>query len=104
MSGIIYFEVISSLGKRIRVTKDYWNKIVETKHKIMDGKEDLVKSTLKNPNEIRISRKDPRANLFFRKINGKYCCVVTKHLNGEGFIITTYITDRIKIGDKYETH
>ncbi len=102
MSDKIHFEVISSLGKKIRVTKDYWNKIVETKHRIIDGKEDLVKSALENPNEIRVSRKDAKVYLFYRKLNGKYCCVVTKHLNGDGFIVTAYITDRIKIGDKYE--
>jgi len=43
-------------------------------------------------------------NLYYKKLNGKYCCVVAKHLNGEGFIITTYITNKIKIGEKYETN
>ena len=63
-----------------------------------------MKSALENPNEIRVSRKDAKVYLFYRKLNGKYCCVVTKHLNGDGFIVTAYITDRIKIGDKYEAN
>lgn len=100
----IYFEVTSYLGKKIRVTMAYWNKIVETKHRIMDNKEDIVKETLINPSEIRKSIKDSKVVLYYRKTNGKYCCVVTKHLNGEGFIITTYITDNIKIGERYETN
>ncbi len=32
----------------------------------------------------------------YRKIKDKFICVVCKHLNGDGFIITTYITDRVK--------
>lgn len=99
-----YFEVKSSLGKRIRVTKDYWNRIIETKHTIMKGKEANVKDTLKNPHEIRVSRKDKKVFLYYKKLNGKYSCVVAKHLNGNGFIITTYITDRIKIGEKHEAN
>ena len=69
----------------------------------MKDKEEIVKDTLKNPNEIRTSRKDKRVFLYYKKFNEKYSCVVAKHLNGDGFIITTYITDRIKMGEKYET-
>ena len=58
MKEEIYFEVKSYLGKKIRVTKAYWNKIIETKHSIMEGKETLVKETLEKREEIRRSRKD----------------------------------------------
>lgn len=100
----MYLEVNSVLNKRIRITKDYWNRIVETKHKIMKGKKKIVEETLKNPDEIRISRKDQNVFLYYKRLNGKYNCVVAKHLNGTGFIITAYITDKIKIGEKYETN
>jgi len=100
----LHFQVTSKLNKKIRVTKEYWNKIVETKHRIMKGKEDIVKATLENPEQIRRSRKDLNVYLYYRKINENYNCVVAKHLNGGGFIITTYITDRIKAGDKYEAN
>ncbi len=96
----IYFEIISYLDKNIRITKRHWNNIVRTKHRVMTNKEELVKETLKNPDEIRKSYKDQKVYLYYKKINNKYCCVVTKHMNGEGFIITAYITDRIKIGEK----
>ena len=104
MKDKVYFEVKSYLGKKIRVTKAYWNKIIETKHRIMKGKENLVKETLQKPSEIRKSSKDSTVFLYYKKLNEKYSCVVAKHLNGGGFIITTYITDRIKIGEKYETN
>lgn len=100
MNNKIHFEVFSSLGKRIRVTKDYWNKIIETKHRLMKGKENLVKKTIENPEELRRSRKDQNIYLYYKKIGENYSCVVVRHLNGNGFIITTYITDRIKIGER----
>ena len=100
----IYFEVVSYLNKNISITKNYWNKIVQTKHKIIKGKEENVKKALIEPEEIRISKKDSTVFLYYKKINKHYICVVVKHLNGDGFIITTYITSKIKIGKKYETN
>ena len=104
MNNPIHFEVTSSLGKRIKVTKSYWDKIIGTKHRIMKNKEDLVKETLMNPDKIRKSIKDINVYLYYKKTNDKHNCVVVKHLNGEGFIITTYLTDRIKVGEKYEAN
>ena len=100
----IHFEVTSYLGKKIRVTKNYWNKIIKTKHRIMESKENIIKETLEKPEQIRKSRKDSNVYLYYRKVKESYNCVVVKHLNGDGFIITTYLTDRIKAGDKYETN
>ena len=36
--------------------------------------------------------------LYYRRYGNLHLCVVAKHLNGNGFIITTYFTDRIKEG------
>jgi hypothetical protein len=96
----IYFEVVSSLGKKIRVTKSYWDFIVTSKHKTMAGKEELVKEALINPYGIQRSRKDKSVFIYYKRLEKHFIAVVCKHLNGEGHIITTYITDRIKIGDK----
>ncbi|HEY7791537.1 MAG TPA: hypothetical protein VIC33_13550 [Vicinamibacterales bacterium] len=95
----ILFEVTSSLGKRVRVTEDYWQKIVTTKHPLMAGCEDLVKGILAQPEVVRRSRKDQSVFLYYGRAEKRYCCVVVRHLNGDGFIVTAYITDRIKIGD-----
>ena len=35
----------------------------------------------------------------YRKTNDHYCCVVVKHLNGDGFVVTAYLTDTIKAGE-----
>lgn len=95
---------MSSLGRRISVTHGHWKRIIETKHPIMKGKEDLVKATLESSTQVRRSRKDLNVYLYYSQMREKYCCVVARHLNGEGFVITADITDRIKAGDKYEAY
>ena len=66
----------------------------------MAGQEDLVKLTLASPEEVRQSKKDTSVHLYYRKSGDDYCCVVTKHLNGDGFVVTAYMTNKIKIGDR----
>ena len=59
-----------------------------------------VITTLKNPDFIRQSRIDRNVYLFYREIeyNNKnyHMCVVTNKNNG--FVVTAYITDRVKEG------
>ncbi|MEW6680970.1 MAG: DUF4258 domain-containing protein [bacterium] len=93
----ILFEVINPLGVKIRITEDYWDYIIKIKHPIMKEKQDLVQEVLSNPDEIRRSIVDGDVFLYYKKIERLYC-VVTKNLNGEGFIITTYPSDKIKGG------
>ncbi len=66
----------------------------------MKGKEKTVALTLKDPDFIRRSRKDKSVHLYYRWSKEKYICVVCKHLNAEGFIITTYTTSRVKEGEE----
>ena len=99
MDRNLKFEVTSILGKRITVSVQYWQKIVETKHPIMRDWEELVKQTLTSPEQVRRSRKDPTVYLHYRRNDGRFCCVVAKHLNGDGFVVTTYLTDKIKAGE-----
>jgi len=94
----IYFEVLSRLGKRIRTTTSYWNLLISVKHTTMKNKENSVKEALSNPDEIRQSRRDHTVFIYYKKINGNFAAVVCKHLNGEGHIITAYVTSRIMEG------
>jgi len=91
----LFFEVASVLGKKIHTTKNYWNYIVTIKHPSVRGLEDEVKRTLQEPTEVRKSREDPNVHLYYRKRMDKFICVVVKHLNNEGYIITTYLTRRM---------
>ena len=86
------------LGKQIRATRSHWEKIVETKHPSLRGKEEEVKQALETPFEIRASKSDENVHLYYIDFEGKYLCVVVKNLNDQGFVITAYFTEKIKEG------
>ena len=95
----ILFEAVTPLGFRVRVTKAYWELIVNIKHPVMAGREDDVKDTLENPDEIRQSKSDENVYLFYKAEREKrWICAVSKQTGNEGFLITTYPTDAIKEG------
>jgi hypothetical protein len=92
------FEVTCVLGKHIVVTASYWRRIVKFKHPALTGKEAHVQETLTDADEVRESKTDSAVKLYYRAYGTAHLCVVTKHVNGEGFVITAYFTDRIKEG------
>ena len=94
----IYFEVISSSGVKIRTTKDYWEYLIDKKHPLMKGKEGIVKEILVNPDEIRRSLIDEKVHLYYKQMDRLYC-VAVKYVNGEGFLITAYPTDKVREGE-----
>lgn len=96
----LLFEVLTPLGFRVRVTRGYWELIVTVKHPVMAGHEIDVKEALENPSEIRRSRSDVNVYLFYKPERiGRWVCAVAKQLNGDGFLITAYLTDAIKEGE-----
>lgn len=97
MGKEIYLEVLTPLGIKIRVTREYWEYVVNVKHPIMKNREELVKEILSNPEEIYKSKVDQNVYLYYKKFDKIYC-VVVKHLEKEGYLITTYPTDKIKEG------
>jgi len=38
--------------------------------------------------------------IYYKRFGTYYLCVVAKHLNNEGFIITCYFTKKIKEGEE----
>jgi len=101
LTGDLLFEVLTPLGFSVRVTREYWELIIKVKHPIMAGREVDVQATLRNPTEIRVSKSDPNVYLFYKPERiARWVCAVTRRLNGEGFLITTYPTDAIKEGKR----
>jgi len=97
----VIFEVISVLGAKIQLEEEQWSKIVKDKHPVMRGKEVLVKDTLTSTDFVRRSKKTKDVFLYYKKSNNYYICVVVRHKeNKEGFIMTAYLTDRIKEGEE----
>ncbi len=89
-------EVICVLSKKIRTTASYWQVISETKHADLAGQLDKVLLTLSQADEVRQNTENRKIFLYYRKINKHWICVVARHLNHEGFIITCYLTSKPK--------
>jgi len=98
LASAVYFQVTSKLDKNITTTRGYWNIIVNIKHPVVKGKEKEVQATLQNPDFIRQNKTDKKIYLFYKQRDKNYLCVVVRHLNGKGFIITVYITNKMKEG------
>ncbi len=96
---MIIFEIADALGKKIRLTETQWLHIL-LHHPEMQNYEDKIAETLKFPKIILFDK--PKGNYNYYKVfsktpfGSKFLHVIVKHLNGEGFIITSYITDRIR--------
>lgn len=97
----LYFQATTPLGVNVRTTKTYWLRIIETKHPVMRKHENEARKALENPDQIRKSLQDPKVYLYYKTMGKLSVCVVVDHLTEkEGYIITAYITDRIKEGEK----
>ena len=95
----LFFEVMTPLGFRVRVTHAYWELIVTIKHPVMAGREEDVKKTLEQPDEIRQNKSDQNVYLFYKAEREKrWICAVSRQTDEEGFLITAYPTDAIKEG------
>ena len=71
----------------------------------MRGMREEIIHTLQTPSEVRISHSDSAARLFYefysRTIVGdKWLCVVVKYLPDDAFVITAYLTDKLKTGER----
>lgn len=93
----ILFKVKTPLGVEIGTTLDYWIYLTTIKHPVMKDKEEIVKMVLQYPDEIRQSKTDREVFLYYKKYDRLYC-VVVKHAEMEGFLITAYPADKIKEG------
>ena len=96
MSSDLLFEVVSKLKRRIRINNSYWDYIVKVKHPSMRGLDEFVKLSLTEPVEVRRSKRDYSVHLHYGKFEAKLLvCTVVKFLNGDGFVITAYLTRRM---------
>lgn len=96
-----YFKTETPLNVTIRTTSEYWQRIITTKHPSIARYEDQVKEALRDPDEIRQSTQDIKVHLYYKSIGKINICVVADHIDKkQGYIITAYLTDRIKEGEQ----
>jgi len=94
-----FFEIKTPLNVNVRTTAAYWNYITTIKHRNMRGKENNVISTLSKPDFIRRSKIDEAVFLYYKNVENYLYCAVVRHENGPGYLITTYLTDKVKEGE-----
>lgn len=100
MDNAVAFTVATPLGFTVSVSKSYWELIVTVKHPNMRSREVEVQQALQMPEQIRRSRHDGDVYLFYLVERvGRWICAVARRLNGDGFLVTAYVTDAIKEGD-----
>ena len=88
-------------GVAIRLTDERLAHIRE--HPEMVPLQDAIGETLRIPDRVMTSVADPDARLYYRlyratSVGDKYLCVVVKAPDDGGFVLTAYLTDRIKRG------
>jgi hypothetical protein len=94
----ILFSEATPLGFAVRTTREYWS-LINKKHPEIAGKEAELRQALREPHLVRRSAKDPSVYLFYRESPPYYLAVVVKRVADDGFIVTSYLTDRVKEGE-----
>jgi len=103
MSKIV-FEIVSKFGKRVALTQGKYDHICK-RHPEVSGEIDEMKETLSSPQIIRRSTYDEKVWLFYRffeetSVTEKYLMVAMRIFNDEGLILTSYFTDKVKMGEE----
>lgn len=67
--------------------------------------EQEIASVLQDPVEVRLSRSDTTVQLFYEyyaktRVGGKWLCAVVKYAAEDGFVVTAYLTDQMKPGER----
>ena len=101
----VLIEVIDKTSRKIHLSKERYKHI--QKHPHMYDSLEIIKIAIQNPTTIRYNEEDNKVAFFYREfkendISEKYLLVSVKYLNGDGFIITSFYTNKI-IGLKWKT-
>ena len=89
-------------GRSVRLTDERVVHILQ--HQEMAGMETEIERVLQAPAEVRLSRSDDTVQLFYEfyaqtLVGGKWLCVVAKCPSDDAFVVTDYLTDRLKAGE-----
>lgn len=90
-------------GRPIRLTDERLQHILA--HAEMVEMEPAIELALRNPEIVRRSNTDSTVHLYYRYhkntiVGDKWLCVVVKYLETDAFIITAYLTDKLKAGEQ----
>jgi hypothetical protein len=99
--GLAMAEITDFEGRSVRLTDERWAHISE--HPEMAGMRAAVEESLREPETVIQSLSDPEARLYYRlfrrtPVGEKYLCIVVKTRGDNAFVVTAYLTDRVKRG------
>ncbi len=71
----------------------------------MASMEAEIQVVLSNPEVVRVSNTDGAVHLYYRyskatMVGDKWLCVVVKYLDNDAFVITAYLTNKLKPGEQ----
>lgn len=91
------FEVKDKTGRKIYLTKERWTHI-NIEHPEVSHYFFILEEVLTNPLRITDYEYDEKVKYYYRYLKNvkKYLLLIVKYLNGEGYIITSYIIGKIK--------
>jgi hypothetical protein len=93
-------DVTTPLEYRVVLTRDRWREIVRFKHPAVAQYKDRMRECLEDPDVIRASAKVPDVHIYYLRIGGLFLCVVCAPGDGDRyFVVTAYLTKRLKQGD-----
>ncbi len=95
----IKFEIIDKTGRKLRMTNYNWNHIVRRHPEIASQKEKIMEA-LEKPDKITDSPDDKETKYYYKYYKNlpspyKFMRVITKYLNGNGFIISSHFVKGI---------
>ncbi|MEK6811781.1 MAG: PBECR2 nuclease fold domain-containing protein [Nanoarchaeota archaeon] len=94
------FEITDKNGKRIRLTDKQHTHMME-EHPYMHEYIENIKETLQKPDRIANYGFDEDIFYFYKSYKNlpppnRFLLVIVKYLNGEGFIVSSYLEKNIK--------
>src|SRR3989344_2313009 len=95
----IIFEVEDKIGKRVYLSKERLKHIL--KHPLMHDQMENIQKTLQDPTTIRHFEDDESVIYFYKEFkqrlpSERYLLLSVKYLNGNGFIVTSFFTNKVK--------
>ena len=95
--------IIDYRGRQVRLTDERLTHIIQ--HPEMANMESAIQETLIVPEVVRKSSTDDAVYLYYQyregtTVGNKWLCTVVKYLEDDAFIITAYLTDKLKQGEQ----
>ncbi len=92
------FEISDKRGKIIHLSKERYSHIL--RHPKMNDTLEEIKNTIINPTTVRINEDDESVVYYYKDFKNndpeeRYLLVSVKYLNGEGFVITSFFTNKV---------